>query len=283
MKNIKFNIWDRGCYFMDPENLRYARLDVEAAIEAWAQISSDHFQNLEFVYIKGSSVKYWQSPMDYVPILSDLDIHMKTVDNKPLFPSTKEGFISSLETTALYEKLFTELRPNYLHIPRPQIVTMKELNPSWIPGSLEGMRIIYGEMKPGAGRTPEEIREEDYKHLKELGSILASLPMRLIDRIGLDYYRIIRSICWIVSPTPFRLLSQKEDPETVWEMNRTQVHRELDSAGYNDTADYYKEYYLSGWEMFETEFKDNRVMRDVIRNGFNVLDSVYTHLKKSKR
>jgi len=267
---------------MDPENLRNARLDVEAAIEAWTDITSNHLENLEFVYIKGSATKFWQSPIDYVPVLSDIDLHIKTVDDKPLFPSTKEGFLSSLEITALYEKLFKSIRPDYLHIPRPQIVTMEDLDPLWIPAEIDKIKVIYGEVKPGENRDPEDIRDEDYQSLKELGPVLASLPMMLIDRIGMDYYRVIRSICWRVSPSPVRLLSQTEDPEYFWGLNRTQVHRELENSGYTDTAEYFKEYYLEGWRMFETEFKDNDVMRSVIKNGFLVLDSVYSHLKASK-
>ncbi|MBD3207084.1 hypothetical protein GF319_12180, partial [Candidatus Bathyarchaeota archaeon] len=229
---------------MDPENLRNARLDVEAAIEVWTDITSNHLENLEYAYIKGSATKFWQTPIDYVPILSDIDLHIKTLDDKPLFPSTKEGFLSSLKITALYEKLFKSLRSGYLHIPRPQIVTMENLDPRWIPEDKEKIKVLYGEVKPGESRTCEDIRDEDYQSLKELGPVLASLPMMLIDRIGMDYYRIIRSICWRVSPSPIRLLSQTEDPEYVWGLNRTQVHRELENAGYADTAEYYKEYYL---------------------------------------
>jgi hypothetical protein len=268
---------------MNPENLRNARIDVEAAIEAWTKIFNEYLENLDFVYIKGSATKYWQSPMDYVPVLSDLDFHVKTVNDKPLFPSTKSGFMSSLEISSLYERIFRELRPSFLHIPRPQIVTMDELDPTWIPYNANEMRVIYGEVNIGKRKQPEDVREEDYNSLKELGSVLASLPMMLLDRIGLEYYRVIRSICWRVSPSPFRLLSQTEDPDYIWGLNRTQLKIELENAGYMDTAKHYKDYYLSGWRMFETEFKDNTTMRDCIKNGFLVLDSVFNHLKKIRR
>lgn len=268
---------------MKPENLKRARIDVDSATIAWTKIISEHLDNVEFAYLKGSATKYWQSPIDYVPILSDLDIHIKTIGNKPLFPSTKQGFMDSLEVTTLYEYLFTELNPDYMHIPRPQIVTINELNPLWIPSDTSEFKGLYGEVQLRIDQSPEEIRYQDYQELKAFGPVLSKLPMRLIDKIGVDYYQIIREICWRVSPSPYRLLSQTEDPEYIWSLNRTQVHRELENMSYQDTAKYYWDFYILGWKMFETWFKDNQVMRDVIKNGFNVMDSVYTHLKESKQ
>ena len=40
--------------------------------------------NLEGVYAKGSSLKPWDSPLDYVPELSDVDVQVLLKDDSPL-------------------------------------------------------------------------------------------------------------------------------------------------------------------------------------------------------
>ena len=53
--------------------LERARADIEHAILAWTEALRETLgERLSYVYAKGSAVKRWDSPIDYVPILSDL-------------------------------------------------------------------------------------------------------------------------------------------------------------------------------------------------------------------
>ena len=62
------------------------RRDVDTCIEVWTEILLARYQrNIDYLYAKGSSIKPWDGIIDYVPTLSDVDIHIKTVDDFRLF------------------------------------------------------------------------------------------------------------------------------------------------------------------------------------------------------
>jgi hypothetical protein len=105
----------------------------------------------------------------------------------------------------------------------------------------------------------------------EIGGVLERLPFRVVDRIGLEYFRILREICWIVSPTPVRVLSQFSDSKTLWNLNRTNVVNSLKKIGLGELAEVYKSYYLKGWEAFNSGFTDNKTMRELLYLAHNVL------------
>lgn len=266
---------------VDDNTLRRARKDVEAAKKVWAEIINTRLGGVvEYAYIKGSAVKKWENPIDYVPVISDLDIHIKTRDSKPLFNPDRDGFIKSMETTRIYQERFESLNPGYLHIPRPQVVTMDELNPEWVPHDLSTIEIIHGAVPRGPEHDVDEIRAKDRARLIELEQVLYDIPIRVVDRIGLEYYRIIRQLCWRVSPTPFRLLSQTLDPHHVWNLNRTGAIRELTANDFDDVAQHYHDYFMAGWEAFESGFTDNDAMRKVIMNAYFVFEASLSHAKK---
>ncbi|MFP3951769.1 MAG: hypothetical protein ACLFVP_06510 [Candidatus Bathyarchaeia archaeon] len=264
---------------VDECSLNRARSDVEVAINIWRGLLGE-FDNVELAYIKGSSIKAWDSPIDYVPVVSDIDLHIKTEKGKPLLPVNGEGFSRSLKINSLYQERFIEVNPNHLHIPRIQVVTMEELKPEWIPNNLADILALYGDINPGRVRTVSEVRSEDLLNLMGIETVLEGLPLRMIDRIGLEYYRILRQLCWRVSPAPYRLLSQELDPEEVWRLNRTRVTRKLDDEGYTETAEHYRRYYLSCWDTFKKEFRDDESMRKAIKDAYSLLSTVYHHVKK---
>ena len=93
----------------------------------------------------------------------------------------------------------------------------------------------------------------------------------MIDRIGLEYYRSIRTLSYIVSPTPVRVLSQYIDSKNAWRLNRTKLIQELDAKGLDQLASIYRDYYYTGWEAFEAGFNNNEIMRQLIQFAYNVL------------
>ena len=57
------------------------RLEVNTALEIWKDVLLDEFgNNLHYVYSKGSAVKNWDTEIDYVPMVSDLDVHFTLHD-----------------------------------------------------------------------------------------------------------------------------------------------------------------------------------------------------------
>jgi len=262
--------------------LTRARVEVRACIETWKQIFEEHFSdNIEYVYAKGSCVKEWESPIDYVPCISDVDIHVKLVEGCSLFDEAGDPFDEALEISMEYKEAFLLREPDPLHVPRTQIVVLNQqfskpdfFLPSYIPKE----NIMIGDPQLGEEQSAERIKTIDLKSILELGDVLKTLPMNVVDRIGVDLVPLIRRLTWRVSPTPVRLLSQlEEDPDRVWEWNRTNICECLEKHSYGDISKHYREYYLRGWEVFRTEFRDSQKMREMLASAFNVLRVVYTH------
>jgi len=224
---------------MSQEQMREARRDVDAAVAVWRGVIEERLSDtVEYALLKGSATKPWDSPVDYVPVVSDLDIHIGTRGGRPLFPPTRDGYIYSLDTTRIIEERFLELRPDHLHIPRPQVVVMKEEHQDWLAETPDQVKALYGEVPVRPPEPVERLRARDLAELRGLGPLLDRLPEQVIDRLGLEYYRVLRMICYVVSPTPVRVLSQTHpDPKRLWALNRTGVIRELKWYGYGELAE----------------------------------------------
>ena len=252
------------------------RTEVDHSLNIWKNLLINEFkENVEFIYAKGSAIKPWDSPLDYVPILSDVDIHIKLVDEFKIFQNGLDSITKSLEISGSYEGHFKEKYPKSLHLPRIQLVTINHLKtlPEYVPPRLNDVRIVYGEPYISTILKPSRIREIDYNHLIEIKETLNNLPMSLIDRSGLDNWVLIRRINWQVSPTPIRLLTQIIDtaPLEIWSWNRTKIVAELKDQGFEELIQNYKQFYLKGWEAFLAQHQNNQTLREIIFHGFKVL------------
>lgn len=71
------------------------------------------------IYVKGSVLKPWDSPLDYVPELSDVDIHVLFADDA--FAGAGLASVErSLAVGARSVRLYAEQVPRPLHLPRVQ-------------------------------------------------------------------------------------------------------------------------------------------------------------------
>jgi len=261
--------------------LTEARRDVDAAVEVWRRLIHERLSDrVEYALLKGSVIKEWDSPVDYVPVISDVDIHVGTKTGVHLFPETRDGFLYSLETTRLYEEWFKEERPDHLHIPRPQIMVVEESRGEWLPESPEEVKPLYGEVPLKPEEPVEHLRARDLEELAGLAPLMARLPLHVIERIDLEYYRVLRMLCYVVSPTPVRVLSQYAEPKHVWTLNRTNVLRLLERSGLQGIAEPYREYYLTGWKAFTEGFRDNETMRRLITHAYDVLHASYDAVRE---
>lgn len=265
--------------------LEQVRRDVDCCIEIWTEILSKDLQDrVENAYAKGSCVKHWDSPIDYVPVFSDVDIHIKLRDGRNFYPDSYEGFVESLSTTEAYERRFRERNSDSVHLPRVQVVL---LNPNlsdpdfMLPWDLGVIRPMVGEPRLDAPPDPGHLRRMDMRNLLNQVDVLEALPLSACERTGLDYWILVRRLGWRVSPTPVRLLSQVvEDPLRVWGLNRTDVCEELEAHGFGDVSTSCKEYYLSGWEAFRSDFRDSSAMREALKAAYRVLETTIKHAMK---
>jgi hypothetical protein len=266
--------------------LEKVKQEVHSCIDTWKTIFETRFGGrIEYAYAKGSGVKEWDSPIDYVPVLSDVDIHVK-LRGSSLFGGPESATEQALEASREYEELFLRENPDPLHVPRTQIIVLDEVMKSpdfLLPLESCGIHVIMGE--PDLRKTPDfdRIRAVDLENLMELGDILRRLPMNAVDRSGLDLWYLIRRLVWHVSPAPVRLLTQLvEDPEEAWEWNRTKVCEKLEEHGFPEVSKMYREYYLLGWETFFTDFRDTQLMRVAISKAHEVLKYSLHHAKRIK-
>jgi hypothetical protein len=266
--------------------LRQAKDDIFCAVKVWSDLLQETFgSRLEYAYAKGSALKHWDSPIDYVPIISDLDIHIRMSDSKSLFPSNEHGFASSIDTSERYETRFRELRNEPLHLPRVQIVHINpELdNPSFFLPQVPDVHIMVG--SPNSARVPtsEEIRNYDLQQLHQLSDFLEDIPRQAFDRVGLDFWSLLRRMNWRVSPAPIRLLTQSHtNPNDVWNWNRTKIVKELEKRKLVKLSESYQKFYEKGWGFFLSDYKGFSELREIVVHGYRVLRGCLNEVKNFK-
>ncbi len=96
--------------------------------EAFAEVLLEEIPNpdIEGIYCKGSVMKDWDSPLDYVPELSDVDIHLLFHDD-----SSIERYLGSVVQAVhiqsrIEERYFSKV-PGPLHVPMPQLTLLNDL------------------------------------------------------------------------------------------------------------------------------------------------------------
>ncbi len=265
------------------ELLKKAKDDVTSAVDVWSDILPDTFgSRLEYAYVKGSALKEWDSFIDYVPILSDVDIHIMLTDSEDLFPGTRQGFYSSIDVTIAYEKGFREIRPDHLHIPRMQVMHINPNLGKFTLPMVSDVHVMIGSPKDGRVPTNEDVRSRDYVELQELDEYLKDLPRQTFDRVGLDFWALLRRMCWRVSPSPVRLLTQTHNsPLDVWKWNRTKIVQELRKNEFETIAESYERYYIAGWRLFLSDFTSSEELRKTIVEGYNVLQGCIREVKQT--
>ncbi|MCG3217837.1 MAG: hypothetical protein KAR35_02465 [Candidatus Heimdallarchaeota archaeon] len=264
------------------------RDEVNLGLSIWKDIFQNDFTDeVVYVYAKGSAVKKWDTAIDYVPILSDVDIHIKA-KNLSLFQeklTLEKAFTLSEKYKQTFErkqskKSDTNSSPP-VHLPRFQIMTENQLfeDPKIILPRKEDIKLIFGEVEfPKNDISDDFIRKVDLERLIEDYAFVNSLASAVFDRsASYEFWTVLRRMNWRVSPTPVRLLTQIIDanPLDVWTWNRTTIIKELISQGFSEIAENYKNYYLTGWKLFNTDFKDLTLFKQAIIYGNSLLTNCY--------
>lgn len=262
------------------------KFEVEFAIEIWKDLLLEKFQNeLDYIYVKGSAVKQWKSKIDYVPQISDVDMHVKVksgLDSELLHPSIETSRELSKEYEKRFKKYFTDLQQVPIHLPRMQLVFINRIidnNLKFVFPRKKDVRIVYGRPIFPPEESHDYVRQDDKAALQTLQTTLEKIPVDLLDRSDyLEYYIILRRINYLVSPTPIRLLTQllpTENPYDIWTWNRTNITSALRELSLNDTASVYEHYYLLAWELFDQNFQNTELFLQLLSTGLQVLQLVY--------
>ncbi|MFQ5833754.1 MAG: hypothetical protein ACE5H4_13690 [Candidatus Thorarchaeota archaeon] len=252
-----------------------ARHDIRVCLQVWSELLRESLgERLKYAYAKGSAVKTWDSAIDYVPVVSDVDIHVYLSDDAGLFAGYDDAFKRSMELSSLFERAFYQREPDPLHLPRTQIVLLNDAlkQKGFTMPRLSDVQPIVGNPVFPSQPSPETTRHYDLLNLRELGEYLDAVPLKTVDRAGFDFWSLIRTMIWRVSPTPVRLLTQRhEDPMEVWSWNRTRIAEELKTHGHNILEGRYRGFYEAGWRLFILGFTSSEDFRGMVYNGYYLL------------
>jgi hypothetical protein len=219
----------------------------EAILETLSALTPT--SNMVGVYAKGSGVKPWDSPLDYVPELSDVDVQVLLQDE-----SQFKTLDTAIEFQERLERLFKQRVPRHLHYPRPQVIFVKERwsSPTFTPSPESVVKVLYG--KPYGQAHPLQephILQTDLGKLLQASEFLRTFPEHVLDKPGKYTWIALRNLNGWVGPTAPRVLSLLgADFETAWGQNRTEVCAELQRKGEFELKDCYERFYSDAWEFF---------------------------------
>ena len=232
-------------------------------------------EEVRAMYLAGSVVKGWESPLDYVPEVSDVDMHVWFYDDAA-WPRYLGTVAQALKVQQGVEARFAARVARPLHQPRPQLIVMNKMMAE-IEGFIHPPRstvsVLYGEDYPEADYSdPDAIRRDDSASLVEEGGWVDKMPLQVVDKPGRYLRESLRVLSWRVSPAGPRVLHVSGlDTGRAWSMNRTRVTLALRYMGLASLADDYTTFYLSSWDYFLSGFNDSDAGRSAILAAARVL------------
>ncbi len=227
------------------------------------------------MYLTGSTVKPWDSPLDYVPEVSDVDIHVSFRDDGA-WRQHLDTVPRALEVQAAIEACFEKRCPRALHRPRPQLLVMNKLiaeREGFGYAPLSTVVALHGEAYPKDDYSdPDTIRRHNAADLVERAEFVQRVPLLAIDRLWTHARDLLSQLTWRISPVgPLALHLSGLDTQHVWTLNRTRVTAALRDLALHDLADAYSAFYLSGWDYFLSGFTNSSACRTAVLAGTQVL------------
>lgn len=252
------------------------RREVQSMVAAYVDALFAKIPEAELagVYFKGSAQKEWSSPLDYVPELSDVDVHVLFADDEAeaTYLGTPE---QALELGAAAEAGYFAKVPRPTHVPRPQLLVLNSVitEPGFVPTPAEAVTVLQGREYPAStALEPEKIKTLDARRLAGEAEYLARFPMHVIDKPAKYLWEVLRGMVWRVSPTAPRALHLLGVPfGEAWTANRTRVVALLEGVGESHFAARYSQFYLSGWDYFLSGYGDHDAGRQTLLAGIGVL------------
>ena len=119
------------------------------------------------IYHKGSGNRQWISALDYVPEISDVDIHLWFHNDREV--ERLRDIATALKIQGAIENRYLASVQEPIHMPRPQLIILNELKrrENYIPSPLSSVDTIFGEDYPDEhDKSDAEIREIDAEQMK---------------------------------------------------------------------------------------------------------------------
>jgi len=264
--------WDDS--YPDQEVLK---TEVDSLVQAFVGVLLEEIPRAEVegIYFKGSAQKEWESPLDYVPELSDVDIHLLFADDLAVERHLGSARQALHIQSQVEGKYFSKVA-NPLHIPRPQLIVLNLLwrQEDYVPSPRKAVSVLYGKDYPEADYGDQErIRRIDGDKLLGEGEFLARFPLQVVDKPARYLWESLRSMVWHVSPLGPRVLHLLGLPTAeAWSLTRTRVVSLLKAMDESQLAHDYAEFYLSGWRYFLSKYRDSDAARSALASGVSALN-----------
>jgi len=226
------------------------------------------------IYFKGSGHKEWESPLDYVPEISDVDIHLLFSDDQSVerYLGTTE---QAIEIQKKLEKRYLEKVAEPYHFPRPQLMVLNLLlqEKDFVSSPKNTISVLFGGEYPVSDcSNHERIMRIDCNHLLEEEEFILRFPLHIIDKPSKYLWQSLRNLVWHISPIGARVLSiMGMAYEKAWSMNRTRIIAHLKEVGEQKLAQDYTQFYLDCWKYFLSRYRDTDVGRSAIIAGIKAL------------
>ena len=231
-------------------------------VDSFVEVLLDEVPNhtIQAIYMKGSAQKEWDTPIDYVPEISDVDVHIQFYDDED-WPKYLGSLDQAIAVNRIVERAYLSRIPEPLHFPRPQLMVVNRLAQQieLVHSPRSTVRTLYGEEYPLADyNNPDAIRRVECDRLStDAGYLAGDYPLHFIDRLGKYVVEALRTLAWRVSPAgPRALHILGVDTETAWSLNRTSVVRMLAEMGELELAGSYLEFYVAAWRFFNSRYED---------------------------
>lgn len=251
----------------DPDDAETYRREAhgmaEVYLEAVLSVASD--AHVSGVYAKGSAYRPWDSLIDYVPELSDVDVHVRLTaeaDSGGVLRTLGDAIAVAERALGRYRERFPAPR----HVARPQLLFLNDLErlPGYLPSPADTVTTLFGDTYEGGDTASyANASENDVRRFRaDALFVREEMPLKVIDRPGPLVWRVVRRLTWRVGPGGPRILTcSGVDPLHAWTVNRTEIVRHLVDLGHDEAAEAYVDFYLAGWAGFRSGFRDGDAAR----------------------
>jgi hypothetical protein len=252
------------------------RREIQAMVKAIRDVTLEQLGEsaIRGIYHKGSGKKPWDTPIDYVPGVSDVDLHIWLVDADA--DRQVRDIDGALRFQAGIESAFYSQVTDPIHLPRPQVIILNRLleYDDYIPSPAAAVEVVFGEPYPAEHtKTDAEVRADDGANMIAWYEETRDFGLSALDKPGSHAWTAARQLAYRVSPVGSRALNLLGvDPEEAWSMNRSSTVARLEELGQHELAAAIRTYYLAGWEYFLSGLADGSLARTVMRHAMAVIE-----------
>jgi DNA ligase D-like protein (predicted 3'-phosphoesterase) len=229
------------------------------------------------MYAQGSAVKGWDGPIDYVPELSDVNVHVRL--RTPLEAQARAA-LADIELGLQRHRLVEEALPSprqRLHVPRGQVTIVNDLENAadYVPSPARFIRMLHGaassEQQPVVDA--DRVRTIDARGLVAAAdeTVIAKVAADTVEYPGRHAFLALRQLSWRVSPLASRLMSVLgESYDDAWGTNRTTLINKLAEQD-EALAARLVDYYLAAWAGWRVSWEDGEAARTALSAAVDVL------------